>query len=68
MVSRLTLSARATARWERRSHSKTVMRSSCSGVTQRSFGTGVKLLRQTLHQSRCVPERLVPKRTTGSAS
>jgi hypothetical protein len=36
-------------------------------VTRRSFGTGVKRLRQALHLRRGVPERFVPKRTTGAA-
>jgi hypothetical protein len=67
-VSRLTLRARATARGERRARRKPVIRASCSGVTRRACGTGVQRWRQTCPQSRCGPERLVPKRTTGSAA
>ena len=66
MGSRLTLSARATARGESRSRRRRAIGSAVSGVTRRSCGTGVKRLRQPWHQSRGVPDRFVPMRTTGS--
>jgi hypothetical protein len=50
-----------------RSAKAEAMLSSISGLTLRSLGWGVNALRHTLPHSRRVPERLVPKRTTGSA-
>lgn len=67
MVSRLTLSVRAMARWESLSRQVARIKASFSGVTRCSFGCGVQLLRHAWHLSRWLPQRLRPKRTTQSA-
>jgi hypothetical protein len=55
MVSRLTLSARATARGESRSRRRLAICSAFSGVTRRSFGTGVKLLQRACTRAAACP-------------